>query len=528
MAEPKAILAVGAAAAALTLGYLLGKEAGRRAALEEKDEEDVSPTRTIADAKAGVSTKVPNVSSGEVAVLTLPEGTTHELKLLKQQIGSDRYLDIRDLYARSGVFTFDPGFTCTGSCMSAITYIDGNNGICLYRGYPVAELCEKAMALEVAYLLLVGELPDFESREQFRLEVKRHMLVHDKVKAMFKNFTLNAHPMAILVSVVGALACIFSELDPNNAEHRWLACTRLIAKMPSLAAMAYKTNIGEPIVYPKTELTFPENFLYMMFATPLEEYKVNPVHAKAINAFMILHMDHEQNASTSTVRIAASSQANPYACIAAGVASLWGPAHGGANEAVIKMLKEIGTKDRVAEYVAEAKKKGIRLQGFGHRVYKNYDPRARYMKKLCAEVLQELSIKDPLLEVAQELERIALADEHYIKRKLYPNVDFYSGIMLMAIGIPVEMFTVMFAMARTVGWVSQWHESVSEGQMRIGRPRQLYVGPEQRKYKAPPAKGSKDSGRLHLRRSFSQEQAELESQRTSSKMVSQLPPVTTR
>jgi len=419
-----------------------------------------------------------------VAVLTLPDGREHRIPILKPALGDDLFLDVRDLYAKTGAFTYDPGFTCTASCMSAITYIDGPRGICLYRGYPVQELCERGEALEVAYLLLVGDLPTAEDSVHFADEIKGHMLVHEKIRAMYQNFTIDAHPMAIMVAVVGGLSAIFSELDPFSAQHRWLACTRLIAQVPVFACMAYKTSIGQPIMYPKANLSFAENFLYMMFATPMEEYVVNPVAAKAINAFMILHMDHEQNASTSTVRIAGSSQANPYACIAAGVASLWGPAHGGANEAVIAMLEAIGTKDRVSQFVADvkAKKAGVRLMGFGHRVYKNYDPRARYMKRLVAEVLQELGVNDPLLEVAQELERTALADEYFTSRKLYPNVDYYSGIMLRAIGIPTSMFTVMFAMARTVGWVSQWKEMVSEGQLRIGRPRQLYNGVGQREY----------------------------------------------
>mmetsp|Transcript_11723 Transcript_11723/g.32026 ORF Transcript_11723/g.32026 Transcript_11723/m.32026 type:complete len:499 (-) Transcript_11723:151-1647(-) len=418
----------------------------------------------------------------QVAILKLPDGREHRIKVLKPTLGEEHFLDIRDLYAKTGYFTYDPGYTCTGSCISAITFIDGPNGVCLYRGYPVQELCERGKALEVAYLLLVGDLPDKEQLATFAREVKHHMLVHEKVRAMFANFTMNAHPMAILVAVVGALSCVYSELDINDQHNQWLACTRLIAQLPTLACMAYKTAVGEPIVYPKTNLTFAENFLYMMFATPMEEYVVNPIAARAINAFMILHMDHEQNASTSTVRIAGSSQANPYACIAAGIASLWGPAHGGANEAVIKMLKHIGSAEKVSEFVeaVKAKTAGVRLMGFGHRVYKNYDPRAMYMKKLAAEVLQDMGINDPLLAVAQELERVALEDDYFRTRKLYPNVDFYSGIVLRAVGIPTDMFTVMFAMARTVGWVSQWKEMLSEGQMRIGRPRQLYVGVEQR------------------------------------------------
>lgn len=420
----------------------------------------------------------------QVATLKMPDGTEHTIKVLQPSFGSDKFLDIRDLHAKTGYFTFDPGFTSTGSCMSAITFIDGPKGVCLYRGYPVNDLVDNADALQVAHLLLVGELPSNKQLGVFETEIKKHMLVHEKVRAMFAHFTISAHPMAMMVAVVGGLSSIFSELDPGNEHHRWLACTRLIAKVPVLACMAYKTSIGQPVMYPRADLSFAENFLYMMFATPMEEYKVNKAAAKAINAFMILHMDHEQNASTSTVRIAGSSQANPYACIAAGVACLWGPAHGGANEAVIKMLEEIGSKENVPQFVADvkAKKEGVRLMGFGHRVYKNYDPRARVMKKLVAEVLAALDVQDPLLGVAQELEKVALEDPYFVTRKLYPNVDYYSGIMLKAIGIPTSMFTVMFAMSRTVGWVSQWNEMVSEGQMRIGRPRQLYVGQSEREY----------------------------------------------
>lgn len=435
-----------------------------------------------------------SADTSQVAVLKLPNGQEHRIKVLKPTHGDDLFLDIRDLHRATGYFSYDPGFTCTGSCLSGITFIDGPKGVCLYRGFAVPELVESAEALEVAYLLLVGEKPSTQQYLQFRREIQQHMLVHEKVKAMFSNFTINAHPMAIMVAVIGALSCIFSELDPLNEMHRWLACTRLIAKVPVLSCWAYKTSIGQPMMYPRADLSFAENFLYMMFATPMEEYKVNPVAARAINAFMILHMDHEQNASTSTVRIAGSSQANPYACIAAGVASLWGPAHGGANEAVIKMLEDIGSVEHVPTFVSDvkAKKEGVRLMGFGHRVYKNYDPRAKVMKGLVTQVLKELGIEDPLLQVAQELEKVALNDEYFVQRKLYPNVDYYSGIMLRALGIPTSMFTVMFAMSRTVGWVSQWNEMVAEGQMRIGRPRQLYVGPKQRTWRE--AKGTNGEG----------------------------------
>jgi len=445
--------------------------------------------------------------SGEVATLTLPDGQEHSIKVLRPSLGNDMFLDIRDLHARTGCFVFDPGYTCTGSCVSAITYIDGPKGVCLYRGYPVNKLCEQAQALEVAYLLLVGELPEDEQLHEFQREVKGHMLVHEKVAALYSNFTHNAHPMAIMVAVVGALSCIYSELDCHNPGHRWLACARLIAQLPTLACMAYKTSIGQPIMNPKANLSFAENFLHMMFATPMEDSELNPVAVKAINTFMILHMDHEQNASTSTVRIAGSSQANPYACIAAGIASLWGPAHGGANEAVIAMLQEIGTADKVPQFVANVKAKvaGVRLMGFGHRVYKNYDPRARVMKSLVQEVLTGLKIKDPLLEVAEKLEEVALKDPYFVQRKLYPNVDYYSGIMLRALGIPTSMFTVMFAMSRTVGWVSQWKEMLSEGQLRIGRPRQMYVGVKPREYQRRPPTPCRSP--VKSKQSFSQGQA---------------------
>lgn len=467
------------------------------------------------------------------ATLTLPDGREHKIKVMSPLYGDDKFLDIRDLNAKTGHFTFDPGFTCTASCMSAITFIDGPKGVCLYRGYPVGDLCEKSSALRVAYLLLMGELPNEEQHRKFIGEIKSHMLIHEKIRGMFQNFTVNAHPMAIMVAVVGGLSARFSELDPHSPQHRWLGCTRLIAKVPVLAAMAYKTSIGQPIMEPKTDLTFAENFLYMMFATPMEEYVVNPIAAKAINAFMILHMDHEQNASTSTVRIAGSSMANPYACIAAGIASLWGPAHGGANEAVIHMLEQIGTKDKVADFVdgVKNKREGVRLMGFGHRVYKNYDPRARVMGKMVEEVLEGLGVQDPLLEVARELERVALADEYFVKRKLYPNVDYYSGIMLRAIGIPTSMFTVMFAMSRTVGWVSQWNEMISESQLRINRPRQLYVGEVLKEFPASAGLDEHfDAERVRARTGsnvFSSEKAEKKMHRAQSKNF-QLKEVETR
>jgi citrate synthase len=421
----------------------------------------------------------------EVAILKYGDGQEHVIKVRKGTFGSDKFLDVRDLYAKTGFFTYDPGFTCTGSCASAITFIDGAKGICLYRGYPVDQLCDKSTFLEVAYLLLYGELPLKNELEEFTNRVKHEMLVHEKFKEFFKGFQANAHPMAIMTAACGALSAFHNDnLNFTNEEDRITAAIRLIAKMPTLAAMAYKTAIGQPMVYPRADLSYAGNFLHMMFATPLEPYVVDPTAEKAIDAFLILHADHEQNASTSTVRIAGSSQANPYACIAAGVASLWGPAHGGANEAVIKMLEKIGSVNELDQFVSDVKNKveGVRLMGFGHRVYKNYDPRAKVMKKLCAQVLEETKTDDPQYPLAQGLEQIALRDEYFIKRKLYPNVDFYSGIILRTLGIPTSMYTVMFAMARSCGWITQWKEMVEENQMRIGRPRQMYLGYEERNY----------------------------------------------
>eukprot|EP00392_Amoebophrya_sp_AT5.2_P016457 g16719.t1 len=431
------------------------------------------------------------------ATLRLPDGREHKIKAYKGTEGDELFLDIRDLYAKTNAFTYDPGFSCTAACSSSITYIDGNKGICLYRGFPIEELCEKSTFIEVrsaqrllpfffcsrvAYLLMTGELPTKSDLFGFQREIKDNLLVHEKLKRMFESFRMDAHPMAIMVAVTGALSAFFSELDQSNLDFRWLAAVRMVAKFPTLAALAYKTHLGEPPIWPQAKLGFAENFLHMMFATPLEPYRVNPIHAKAIDVFLILHADHEQNASTSTVRIAGSSQANPYACVAAGIASLWGPAHGGANEAVIKMLEEIGTKAAIPAFLEKVKRKETRLMGFGHRVYKNFDPRARQMNKLCHQVLDDLGVLDPHLELAMELERIALSDEYFVKRKLYPNVDFYSGIILRAIGIPTSMFTVMFAMARCVGWCSHWLEMHMEDQMRIGRPRQLYVGAQMRSF----------------------------------------------
>ncbi len=395
-------------------------------------------------------------------------------------------IDIRKLYGELGVFTYDPGYGATASCESKITYIDGDEGVLLYRGYPIEQLAEHSTFLEVAYLLLNGELPSRAEYEEFERGVMRHTMLHEQLRSFFNGFRRDAHPMAVLCGVVGALSAFYHDSpDINNPEHRRISAFRLIAKVPTIAAWAYKYSIGQPFMYPRNDLSFAENFLYMMYAVPPEPYHVNPVLARAMDRIFILHADHEQNASTSTVRLAGSTGANPFACIAAGIASLWGPAHGGANEAVLKMLEEIGHVDRIPEFLAKVKDKNsnVRLMGFGHRVYKNYDPRAKIMQRTCHEVLNELGIKDdPLLDLAVELERIALNDDYFISRKLYPNVDFYSGIILRAMGFPVSMFTALFAVARTVGWVSQWKEMMEDPAQRIGRPRQLYIGAPRRDY----------------------------------------------
>ncbi|GJE55115.1 MULTISPECIES: citrate synthase [Methylobacterium] len=394
-------------------------------------------------------------------------------------------LDIGKLHGQTGIFTFDPGFTSTASCESAITYIDGDEGVLLYRGYPIEQLAEQGDFLETAYLMLFGELPTPAQKADFDYRVTRHTMVHDQMNRFFQGFRRDAHPMAIMVACVGALSAFYHDsTDISDENQRMVASLRMIAKMPTLAAMAYKYSIGQPFVYPKNDLDYTSNFLRMCFAVPCEDFQVNPIYARALDKIFILHADHEQNASTSTVRLAGSSGANPFACIAAGIACLWGPAHGGANEAALKMLMEIGTPDNVAKYVAKAKDKNdpFRLMGFGHRVYKNYDPRARIMQKTTHEVLKELNIKDDLLEVAVQLEKIALEDEYFIEKKLYPNIDFYSGITLKALGFPTSMFTVLFALARTTGWIAQWAEMIQDPAQKIGRPRQLYVGPEQRDY----------------------------------------------
>ncbi|MFN3992822.1 MAG: citrate synthase [Tabrizicola flagellatus] len=422
--------------------------------------------------------------SDKVAKLEL-DGKTYDLPVHKPTLGPD-VLDIRKLYGEAGVFTFDPGFTSTASCESAITYIDGDLGELLYRGYPIEQLAEKSTHLEVCYLLLYGELPTAAQLADFTQRVTKHTMVHEQMHYFFRGFRRDAHPMATMVGVVGAMAAFYHDsTDINDPWQREVAAIRMIAKLPTIAAMAYKYSVGQPFVYPKNALSYAGNFLHMCFAVPAEDYVVSPVLEKAMDRIMMLHADHEQNASTSTVRLAGSSGANPFACIAAGIACLWGPAHGGANQACLEMLKEIGTVDRIPEYIAKAKDKnsGFRLMGFGHRVYKNFDPRAKVMKESADEVLGLLGIENnPLLQVAKELERIALEDEYFVSKKLYPNVDFYSGIILEAMGFPTSMFTPIFAISRTVGWISQWKEMIADKNQKIGRPRQLYIGPEKRDY----------------------------------------------
>lgn len=395
-------------------------------------------------------------------------------------------IDIRKLYAETGHFTYDPGFTSTASTESKITYIDGDEGVLLYRGYDIAELAEHSTFLETCYLLLNGELPNPSQKASFENSITNHTMLHEQIHFLFRGFRRDAHPMAVMCGVVGALSAFYHDAtDYDDPKQRMIAQHRLIAKMPTIAAMAYKYSIGQPFMYPRNDLGYAENFLQMTFGVPAEPYKMSPILARAMDRIFILHADHEQNASTSTVRLAGSSGANPFACIAAGIACLWGPAHGGANEAVLKMLEEIGSVDKVGEAVKKAKDKnsGFRLMGFGHRVYKNYDPRAKVMRQTCYEVLDELGVKDePLLKMAMELERIALEDDYFVSKKLYPNVDFYSGIILRAMGFPTAMFTALFALARTVGWISQWNEMIEDPAQKIGRPRQLYTGATQRPY----------------------------------------------
>ncbi|MEZ0261836.1 MAG: citrate synthase [Alphaproteobacteria bacterium] len=413
-------------------------------------------------------------------------GKSFELPVLDGSVGP-RVIDIRKLYAETGMFTYDPGFTSTAACDSGLTYIDGDKGVLLHRGYSIKELALKSDFLEVCHLLLYGELPSVQEKKDFLNHITHHTMVHEQMQFFFRGFRRDSHPMAVMVGVVGALSAFYHDsLDIDNPKQREIAAHRLIAKVPTIAAMVYKYSVGQPFMYPRNDLSFAENFLYMTFAVPCEPYKINPILARAMDRIFILHADHEQNASTSTVRLAGSSRANPFACIASGIASLWGPAHGGANEAVLQMLKEIGDKSRVPEYIKRSKDKNdsFRLMGFGHRVYKNYDPRAEIMRDTCYEVLNELGIKDPLLDLAMELEKAALKDEYFIEKKLYPNVDFYSGIILKAMGFPTAMFTVLFAVARTVGWISHWNEMIQEPTQKIGRPRQLYTGPVERPFVA--------------------------------------------
>ena len=418
------------------------------------------------------------------ATLSFSDGSQSiDMPIYKGTIGPD-VIDIRKLYGQTGKFTYDPGFMSTASCNSSITYIDGDKGELLYRGYPIEQLAVNCDFLETCYLLLNGELPNAEQKDKFVNTVTKHTMVHEQMQFFFRGFRRDAHPMSVLVGTVGALASFYHDsLDINDPEQREISAIRLIAKLPTLVAMAYKYSIGQPFVYPRNDLSYSANFMRMMFGNPCEEYQVNDVLVRALDRILILHADHEQNASTSTVRLAGSSGANPFACIAAGIACLWGPAHGGANEAALNMLKEIGTPDKIPEFIAKVKDKnsGVKLMGFGHRVYKNFDPRAKLMRETCHEVLNELGLHDdPLFKLAMELEQIALNDDYFVSRKLYPNVDFYSGIVQSALGIPVSLFTGIFAMARTVGWIAQWNEMIADPEQKIGRPRQLFVGSPRR------------------------------------------------
>ena len=420
------------------------------------------------------------------AILTI-DGKSIELPILQGTCGPEA-LDMRGLYQETGLFSYDPGFTSTASCSSNITYIDGDAGILLYRGYPIEQIVENCNFLEAAFLLIYGDIPNYAQKQDFEKMINQHTMVHEQLRSFFHGFRRDAHPMAIMVGIVGALSAFYHDsLDIDDEKQREIATHRLIAKMPTIAAMAFNYSKGRPLPYPQNDLTYAQNFLKMMFSVPTEQYQINPIITKAIDRIFILHADHEQNASTSTVRLAGSSKANPFACIASGIAALWGPAHGGANEAVLAMLKTIGTKDKIPEFIEKAKNKNdpFRLMGFGHRVYKNYDPRARIMRQSCHEVLEQLGIDDPHLEIAIELERIALEDPYFIEKKLYPNVDFYSGIIFSALGIPSSMFTVIFSVARTVGWVAQWNEMMADPAQKIGRPRQLYVGNPERKFQKP-------------------------------------------
>ncbi|HEV2188592.1 MAG TPA: citrate synthase [Stellaceae bacterium] len=423
--------------------------------------------------------------SGTMTLTDNSNGKSIDLPVLEGSVGP-KVIDVRSLYAKTGYFTYDPGFMATAACRSSITYIDGDEGVLMYRGYPIQELAAKSDFLEVAYLLLNGDLPTADQKTQFVSDITHHTMVHEQIATFFRGFRRDAHPMAVLCGVVGALSAFYHDsTDINDPYQRMVASHRLIAKLPTIGAMAYKYAHGQPFIYPKNSLGYAENFLHMTFAVPCEEYQVNPVLAKAMDRIFILHADHEQNASTATVRNAGSSGANPFACIAAGIASLWGPAHGGANEAVLKMLAKIGSPKGIPEFISQVKDKHNHeiLFGFGHRVYKNYDPRAHVLRESCHDVLKDLGIKDdPLLDLAMELEHIALNDDYFISRKLYPNVDFYSGIILKAMGFPTSMFTVLFAIARTVGWIAQWTEMIEDPDTKIGRPRQLFTGSDLRHY----------------------------------------------
>ena len=419
----------------------------------------------------------------DTAKLQVP-GKDVDYPILSGSVGPD-VIDIRKLYGQTGMFTYDPGFTSTASCESGLTYIDGDAGVLLHRGYPIGQLAEHSSFMEVSYLLLNGELPTKEELDKFSWTITRHTMLHEQLATFYRGFRRDAHPMAVMCGVVGALSAFYHDsTDITDPHQRMIASHRLIAKMPTIAAMAYKYSVGQPFLYPQNDLSYTGNFLRMTFGVPAEQYEVNPVVEKALDRIFILHADHEQNASTSTVRLAGSSGANPFACIAAGIACLWGPAHGGANEAALNMLHEIGRPERIPEFIARAKDKNdpFRLMGFGHRVYKNYDPRATVMQKTVREVFEALKVNDPVFEVALQLEEMALKDDYFIEKKLFPNVDFYSGVILSAIGFPTTMFTALFALARTVGWVAQWNEMISDPEQKIGRPRQLYTGPTQRDY----------------------------------------------
>ena len=411
-------------------------------------------------------------------------GADHDYKVVPGTIGP-QVIDIRKLYAQTGMFTFDPGFTSTASCESGLTYIDGDEGVLLHRGYPIGQLAEQSSFMEVCYLLLNGELPDQAQLDDFSYTITRHTMLHEQLMTFYRGFRRDAHPMAVMCGVVGALSAFYHDsTDITDPRQRMIASHRLIAKMPTIAAMAYKYSLGQPFMYPKNSLSYTGNFLRMTFGVPAEDYEVNPVVERALDRIFILHADHEQNASTSTVRLAGSSGANPFACIAAGIACLWGPAHGGANEAALNMLREIGTPDKIPHYIERAKDKNdpFRLMGFGHRVYKNYDPRATVMQQTVREVFKAMNVTDPIFDVALQLEELALKDSYFIEKKLFPNVDFYSGVILSAIGFPTTMFTALFALARTVGWVAQWNEMIADPEQKIGRPRQLYTGPAPRDY----------------------------------------------